>query len=129
MSAKTFEEKQRTTEPAVPSRSSASLRRPGPFLQAAEWPEYLNGDSANDLAKPVFEHHIGQISAYLPPSPAQDTVDQAKSDSCLLKLASPHACPFGGACHTCPVRIQPNLTTSPVMNGSGTGSRRGDAGE
>lgn len=29
--------------------------------------------------------------------------------SCPMSLASPRACPFGGACHTCPARVQAKL--------------------
>ena len=29
--------------------------------------------------------------------------------NCPLLLASPRACPFGGACHTCPARVQTKL--------------------
>lgn len=35
---------------------------------------------------------------------------QPAMDACPLSLASPRTCPFGGACHACPARIQKKLT-------------------
>jgi hypothetical protein len=46
-------------------------------------------------------HDFGQVAINPPP---------IATGACPLSLASPRACPFGGACHTCPMRIQTKLT-------------------
>jgi hypothetical protein len=46
-------------------------------------------------------HDFGQVAINPPP---------IATGACPLSLASSRACPFGGACHTCPTRIQTKLT-------------------
>jgi hypothetical protein len=38
---------------------------------------------------------------------------QRFAQSCPLRLPSPSACPFGGACHACPARVQAKLKVGP----------------
>ena len=40
-----------------------------------------------------------------------DLGSQRFAESCPLRLATPQRCPFGGACHTCPTRVQARLST------------------
>jgi|GEM_PF-5867408 len=57
-------------------------------------------------------HDFGRIPVH-PPGLATDNQSlQPTTQSCPLALASPRACPFGGACHTCPVRVQAKLAIS-----------------
>ena len=39
-----------------------------------------------------------------------DLGSQRFAESCPLNLSTPQRCPFGGACHTCPTRVQAKLT-------------------
>ncbi len=43
-------------------------------------------------------------------SPSGVPAAQPVMESCPLTLSSPRACPFGGACHSCPARVQAKLT-------------------
>jgi len=63
----------------------------------------LNTKSANgghDMINPGFGHDL---------SNSRVTSDQSFKQSCPLALSSPTYCPFGGACHTCPARVQTKL--------------------
>jgi len=57
--------------------------------------EYVNDAPAGAGAG----HDFGQVSVQAP-----------MMEGCPLHLSSPTHCPFGGACHTCPVSIQTKLT-------------------
>ncbi len=56
-----------------------------------------------EQAFPVPGHDFGRLSLNAPPVAA---------GSCPMSLASPRACPFGGACHTCPVHVQTKLAVN-----------------
>jgi hypothetical protein len=57
----------------------------------------------HETSTPRFGHNFGDV-----------LVESSKSfkQSCPLSLSSPRSCPFGGACHTCPPKIQTKLTFS-----------------
>jgi hypothetical protein len=57
----------------------------------------------HETSTPRFGHNFGDV-----------LVESSKSfkQSCPLSLSSPRSCPFGGACHTCPPRIQTKLNIS-----------------
>jgi hypothetical protein len=57
--------------------------------------------------KSGFGHEFGKVDVL----PRERTGPQF-SQTCPLTLASPRACPFGGACHTCPAPVQAKLTIS-----------------
>jgi|GEM_PF-6858759 len=53
--------------------------------------------------EPVRVHDFSQIPVHSPAKHLQ---------ACPLAFATPRACPFGGACHTCPTRVQAKLTVN-----------------
>ena len=53
--------------------------------------------------EPRLGHDFSRMALQAPPVAAE---------SCPMLLASPRACPFGGACHTCPARVQAKLAVS-----------------
>lgn len=57
--------------------------------------------------QPGLGHDFSQLDVL----PVEHTGPQF-SQSCPLALDTPRACPFGGACHTCPAPIQAKLTIS-----------------
>jgi len=57
--------------------------------------------------QPGFGHEFGKVDVL----PREHGGPQF-SQSCPLALPSPRACPFGGACHTCPAPMQAKLTIS-----------------
>ena len=57
----------------------------------------------NTPAATTAGHDFGHMPVNAPPVAAE---------SCPMSLASPRACPFGGACHTCPARVQAKLAVS-----------------
>jgi len=54
-----------------------------------------------------FGHDFGQVNVH-----SGGRTGQQFAWSCPLALASPRACPFGGACHSCPAPVQAKLTIS-----------------
>jgi hypothetical protein len=62
----------------------------------------------NTPAESGFGHDFRQIRVH---APAKES-DTLAMQSCLLALTSPRACPFGGACHACPARVQAKLAVS-----------------
>jgi len=60
-------------------------------------PEPAN--EGRDVLNSQFGHNFGDVQVENP----------SFKDSCPLSLSSPSHCPFGGACHTCPLRIQTKL--------------------
>jgi hypothetical protein len=60
-----------------------------------------------------FDHASLQPSLGINPRPTLDNqVAQRFSQSCPRALPGPGLCPFGGACHACPARVQAKLTVS-----------------
>jgi hypothetical protein len=53
--------------------------------------------------EPRFGYDFGRLPVYAPP---------VSTGGCPMSLTSPRACPFGGACHTCPSRVQTKLATN-----------------
>ncbi len=68
---------------------------------ANEWPLAASEDRHQAAAD--VGHDFGQVPVR---SSTEDT------HTCPLALATPRACPFGGACHSCPTRVQTTLTIS-----------------
>ncbi len=73
----------------VPARSL-------PMPRSFEFPNTAGGEKASAAAG----HDFGRLPVDAQPMAVA---------SCPLSLASPRACPFGGACHTCPARVQAKL--------------------
>jgi hypothetical protein len=55
-------------------------------------------------------HDFSNVSIYPTDSTADREALGSRLESCPLALPSPRVCPFGGACHTCPTRLQAKLT-------------------
>jgi hypothetical protein len=67
----------------------------------------------NSLLRPAQpERTAAQPEQVLHPHPAGNQAAQQFSESCPRALPSPGLCPFGGACHACPARVQAKLTVS-----------------
>lgn len=98
MSTHTMLETLKKASPTViPSRSLTSQRRSmsaphvGDMLPSQGW--ITSG----------LGHHFSQVSIHPSTPPV--------AESCPL-TTGPRACPFGGACHTCPARVQAKLAIS-----------------
>ncbi len=85
---------------------SPGLSRRSQFLRAFESPQL----HARGTVVEASGHDFGRQPVHTAP---------IASGACPLALASPRACPFGGACHSCPTRALPKLAVS----------RRGDSHE
>jgi hypothetical protein len=62
------------------------------------------------MVSPRLTHVQNSLLAQQQPLGNQAT--QRFAESCPLALPSPTLCPFGGVCHTCPVRVQAKLTVN-----------------
>lgn len=98
MSTQTLTEARKKASPAIiPSRSL--IQQPRPSFK----PHTDEAIPATSFADSGFGHSFDQISVHSPATPT--------AQSCPI-VAGPRACPFGGACHTCPVHVQTKLTIS-----------------
>ena len=95
-------------------RTAAEIRKrlpqhAGPTLSSRP-PQHHTVSQDLDLPARVhsgFGHDFSRVSVY-----SREPVAQP----CPLRSAGPRACPFGGACHTCPSRIQTRLAISQPRN-------------
>jgi GH24 family phage-related lysozyme (muramidase) len=55
---------------------------------------------------------FGRLPVHAPPRANAAGSSTEFAAACPLALASPQRCPFGGACHACPARVQPKLAIS-----------------
>jgi len=88
----------KASQTIIPSRSLTPRRRLVLRQQVVETSTSRDRSLHDSLAEPSFGHNFGQIQVH----------SEAKADSCPL-ATSPRFCPFGGACHSCPPRIQAKL--------------------
>lgn len=54
-------------------------------------------------------HDFSRVALRSPNAGSGQSSGETAFQSCPLAMAGPRACPFGGACHTCPARIQAKL--------------------
>ncbi len=98
--------KRNASHSAIPARNLAPQRRfevPQLVEEAAASAERLRSGLQ---AEPRFRYDFSQTPVdFSTQAPAQQV-----TESCPLALTSPRACPFGGACHSCPPRVQTKLT-------------------
>lgn len=73
---------------------------------AGEWSELGAPTSATG------GHDFGRIAVHAPPRADAAGSINGFASACPLALASPQRCPFGGACHACPARVQTKLAIS-----------------
>lgn len=59
--------------------------------------------------EPRFAYDFSNIPVRSQSEAGEDRSGDATNRLCSLPTVSPRACPFGGACHTCPMRVQPKL--------------------
>lgn len=92
----------------VPQRSLGPQHHPSLLPGHAEDTPAPGGRSLDSmLTGPGLGHDFGQIRVH----PEAETT-QSVMKACPLGLSSPTACPFGGACHTCPATVQAKLAIS-----------------
>ncbi len=60
-----------------------------------------SASGGHDITNPRFGHSFGNV---------QVENNQSIKHDCPLSITSPSRCPFGGACHTCPPKLQTKLT-------------------
>lgn len=63
-------------------------------------------------AQPRYGHDFSHIPLVPGSSAPALAAESPKAMPCPLALTTPRACPFGGACHTCPVRVQAKMAVS-----------------
>jgi len=91
MSSRTF---------AEPKKKSSTAFSPILGKKSGQTLNPKSADGGHDMINPGFGHNFGNIRV---------TSGESFKQSCPLALSSPTYCPFGGACHTCPARIQTKL--------------------
>ncbi len=92
----------------VPPRSLRLRQHPSLLPGHVEETPAPGGRSLDStLAGPGLGHDFGQIRVH----PKAETT-QSVMETCPLRLSSPTACPFGGACHTCPATVQAKLVVN-----------------
>jgi hypothetical protein len=77
-------------------------------------------EEGGDAHRPPLGHNFGEVAVTAPESAASPAFSRLKEGACPLALASPRACPFGGACHTCPLPLQ----AKPAVSQPGDPSER-----
>jgi hypothetical protein len=63
---------------------------------------------AGNQTLPNFGHDFGKVQVFRKAN--ESKMVQRLNNTCQLGMAGPTYCPFGGACHTCPMQIQAKLT-------------------
>ena len=110
MSTKTtMKANKKVLQPIIPSHSLRPQHRLALPQYVDEVPTSTDRSLHDVLAEPGFGHDFSQLQVH--PDQAQSSqATQQAPDWCPLGLTTPTACPFGGACHTCPVPVQAKLT-------------------
>jgi len=101
------------------TESSGHLNKRDILQQHSITPSIVN-DSMKSPGQPVEEervfadprlgHNFSRILVHAPTPAVGKETTQLVAESCPLVLNNPRFCPFGGACHTCPARVQTKLT-------------------
>ena len=68
--------------------------------------------SSSDLIKSASPDRAVPQPTHLAGQEVSNQAAQRFAQSCPLRLPSPSACLFGGACHACPARVQTKLTVN-----------------
>jgi hypothetical protein len=96
VSAPTVAEQKRISSPAsTPARSLLPPQRPA-FAPPAE-----DFQPASLQTEPAAGHNLNRMAIH-------SALERTAAQDCPLP-AGPRACPFGGACHTCPTHLQAKL--------------------
>lgn len=83
------------------------LRTPSNLLvsqQTEAVPPYRE-DALYDT-RSTLGHNFGEVALTAPVVDESSAFSRINDGACPLSLTSPRACPFGGACHTCPLPVQ-----------------------
>lgn len=105
----TMDPRKKAPSASMPARSTARFDRSSQLMPPDH--ESRAPDEASHEAAPrsSLGHDFGRIAIHRPGSTADTQALQPAPQSCPLVLGGPRACPFGGACHTCPTRVQTKL--------------------
>jgi hypothetical protein len=79
----------------------------------SEFARNQNRTVDNSLLRPANPERTAAEPAHeVNPQPWGNQAARQFAETCPLRLPSPGVCPFGGACHACPARVQPKLAIS-----------------
>jgi hypothetical protein len=112
MSAKAMELNKRTLQAPTPLHGRASKSGFSALRRFDDLSALKEGGSSSAFAESSLTHNFNRIPVYPESAGSIDPASQTKSEPCPLSLTGPKACPFGGACHACPARIQTKLAIS-----------------
>ena len=107
MSTLTMVEAKKEATPAMTSWRNATPLRHFELPRQAN-PAAEAGAVDTTSTERGFGYDFGRIPMHAPSLAIGDGTTQRAVQSCPL-AASPRACPFGGACHTCPAQVQAKL--------------------
>ena len=96
MSERTFARPKKSTLPPVAGRQLESPRH------QHQPPAATESDHLSDVG-----HEFSRVAVT-----GNGRSSPQFAQSCPLSLDTPRACPFGGACHSCPAAVQAKLTIS-----------------
>ena len=100
-----LESKKRQAPVSVVRNDQESARRP---LFPAPGASMAERSFFSPVSTAAFSHDFSRISVQF----GDHTGDLRRGPCPLVSAASPRACPFGGACHACPVRVQTKLAAN-----------------
>jgi len=96
-----LETRKRPATSWLPGRDLKPVWRPFLAMRGSS-PEASDHDFVDHADSAIASHDFSRI-----PVQAENPGTASKSDFCPLPArGGPRACPFGGACHACPVRVQ-----------------------
>ena len=120
MNARTTGSKEKATQTTIPLRHLSPPRRGAIPQHVDDGPASGRRSLRVLAAKLDLGHDFGRIRVH-----ADAEAAASKRESCPLPSASPRSCPFGGACHTCPIRSQVAQATGLAGSRNASVSSRG----
>ena len=111
MNTKTTSPRKRVLQTTIPLRNLASAHRVAVSQHVDDGPGSDGRSGHGLLTKPDLGHDFSRIQVH-----SDTKAVEPKRGSCPLPSASPRLCPFGGACHACPIRSQAKQSTGAAGN-------------
>jgi len=105
----TLETRKKDPAPFTLSRGVESLLRPSQVKGTDGAQRSVTEAMREDRAEPKFSHDFSRIPTLTPSLSSHQQSLQPESQSCPMALSDSRTCPFGGACHICPARVQTKL--------------------